>query len=152
YQPFGDCQSKTCALLHTLGGGSRLVKFFENGPLILPSNANAGVTDGNLDPARLRPHVDPGPAALRRELESIAEQVIEDLFETNPVRPHEEIALSSAVNFYVFGHRQRLGCIQNFVERRTPGEIFRMQLNASCLDSGEIQNIVNKAQQVLRSF
>ena len=104
-QALSDGKSQAGALFDASGGLSRLAKLLKDQLLIFRPNTDASITDRNTDQVTsgaLNSHRSP----FRSELQGIAQQVVQDLLESYPVRIHGKGFLG-VFDANLFGHRER---------------------------------------------
>src|SRR5215475_15787948 len=127
-----------------------LPELIEDRLLILRGDAHAGVGDGDLGHAVAHgaAHVD--PAALRRELEGVGEQVQEDLLHLAFVAPDQAHAVvNSPAHPDPAPARPLTHESEGVVDGCGPAEVRHLQLYASRFDLGQVQNVVDQGQQML---
>src|SRR5919106_6235792 len=130
--------------------GADLAKLLEDRILVLGGDADAGIADRDLDRAvcRHRPNVD--PAARRRELDRVRQQVEKDLFDLALVSLNLAPCLS---HVRVEGDpslpRPLAHQGDHVVDRLWQVEGRPLQLHAARLDLREIQDVVYQGEQML---
>src|SRR5580658_7554950 len=84
-QAFRDGQSQARAFSHALGGGAGLVEAFENGLLLFSGDSDSRIAHHDAHRSLHHRRFDPDASARWRELDGIAEQVVEDLLEAQAI-------------------------------------------------------------------
>lgn len=108
----------------------------------------AGITDTKMGPCIGNRTLNRYPAALRCEFYSVAEKVIQNLLEAYTICLHYERRTNTLIEAYRFCSRQRSDAAQDFIEDIDHINLLKVQFDLACFDFAEVEDIVNKVQQV----
>src|SRR5271157_2596889 len=152
HQAPGDGQSQASTLPAVAGWAAYLVKLVEDRLQIRDGNANSGVADTESRGILLACIGNPHPAILRGELYGVAQQVVEHLLEARPIGADRHADGHLVVDRNMFDLRQRPDHREHFLQGFGRAEHLAVQIDASGLDPGNIQQIVDDVQQVPGAF
>ena len=159
-----DRQPQSGAAVFAAGGAVGLLECLENHPLLVLRNADAGIADGKSDhrcglaqrgmvaaPSRSRRPDLQGHLALRRKLERIGQQVLDDLLHAPLVRKDRDrqclLQLDGKAQFLVVGHMAE-GLLDETAQIHE-GHFVDIRRHRARLDLGQIQDIVDEVQQIV---
>src|SRR5678816_1718507 len=136
-------QAQTGALL-LRRARSDLTELLEDDPLIFRGDANPGVPDRYLDTSVSLCRLNSDPAAFRRKLNRIRQEVQQDLLDLPLIRPD---CGHSGVNRDVQYQRAMRGALadegQRVRKRLREVEVRHLQLHSSCFNLREIEDVVD---------
>ena len=157
----GEAQAGAAVLARRAGVG--LLEGFEDDPLLLGGNADAGVGDRELDhllglrqhrvigrPAEHRRPDVQAHAALRRELHGVRQQVLDDLHEALGVGDHG----AAQPRIEIRGEREmaRLGLVAEValdgLAQLRERQLFALDRDRARLDLGQVEDVADEIQQV----
>ncbi len=158
-----DRQTEAGAAVLARSAGVGLLERFEDDPLLLRRDADAGVRDGELHhrhcllecrviraPAALRqPDVQPH-AAVRSELEGVRQQVLENLQQA--LRVGRDVAADAGVEVRDERQRARLGLVPEVALDRLAQvrelQVLGLDRDRAGLDLRQVENVADQVQQV----
>src|SRR5215472_7647419 len=85
HQVLGNRQAQSRALMKTARRGGGLIELLKNRSVFVFVDADAGVANRNLQEASVEHRFYPYAATLARELDRVAQQIVEDLFDTHAI-------------------------------------------------------------------
>src|SRR5688500_9973275 len=146
--PLREREPESGAFTGALGIAARLLELLEDAVAIRLVDADARVPHGDMDLTVLprRPHID--AATVAREFHGVREKVEHDLLHLPLVGDdaidavHVEIDADAVTNGALADHRHTV------LEGRPEREFAQLELDAAGLDLGEIQDVVDEAEQV----
>src|SRR5258705_2931353 len=90
--------------------------------------------------------------AFRSELHSIAEQVVQDLFETHTIGIYRQGGCGLLLDVDVLCHCERANGRENLRQGLRNLEVLTAKLELSSLDLGQIQDVIDQLQQVMSTI
>ena len=153
HQSGRDGQTQAGTSEATIGGLVCLGKRFKNAGLTLLGYPDAGVADLEVD--QLSVLVNPyGQAAFLGELETVADQIYQDLTQALgvPLHPPRDIGVNMVGQLQALEVRLQSHCFQRIHEPFVEVEFGRVQLQLAGLDLREIQNLVDHPEQGVRGM
>ena len=91
-------------------------------------------------------------AILGSEFHGIAEQVVQDLLETNPISIDAQIRLELLLNLDVLCHRQWTDRREHLRQSFLNLEVFAADFELSSFDFRKIQDVIYQLQQMRRTL
>src|ERR1700730_2710017 len=136
----------------TFTGGAcvsfNLTKFLEYQPLILGSDTYPCISHRYANAVFNFQAMDVDPATLGRELDCVAQQVVQDLLKADAVGENGRVCFHLLLDPDVLLHCQRTNCRENLREGFCDVKIFTVKFELSGFDLREIQNVVDQLQQM----
>ena len=134
HQTPGYGEPEPGAFLGCSGTPFDLPEFFEDHLLIRGADAYAGVghRQGNRSCFVVTSNFD--VAVFRCELDRIAEQVIQNLFETDPIGIDGPICFQLLLHLNILGHGEGTNCRKNFGQSIADDEVLAAKFELSSFD------------------
>src|SRR2546428_1825467 len=142
-------EPKAGALLLAIDSRIDLLELVEDPALVSDRDADAGVGDRNLGRVRKTRSGDADGPACRRELDRVGDEVQEHLLELAGVRFDVAKTGGDALEADRFLGRQRPYCVANLVDDIGDRNHLEPQLHLAGFDFGEVEDVVDEAEQVL---
>src|SRR6185437_13880438 len=127
-QPLGNRQAKPRPLAYTFRGRAHLVELIENRRMLLAWNTDTRIAHRDLYLLLASEDINPNAAAFGCELYGIAEQVKEDLFETDRIGADGGRQIEGCLNFDGLGQPLRTNGRKSFFEHRADIDGFSTEL------------------------
>src|SRR6185295_10096949 len=106
-QPLGNRETQAGAFANTLGRRSDLMKAAENCFVFVLGYADSGIRHAEAERTASFTCLDRDAAAGGSELDGIAQQVVEHLFESQAIRIQEQILGQRAIDLKILGRGGR---------------------------------------------
>ena len=142
-----ECQAQAGSLL-MLRRVSDLCELLENAGELLWRDSDARVAYRHEDLSGVvAPALDSDAAALRRVLDRVGEQVVEDLPEAPRIR-HGAVRADAGDDLKTLPVRERADSGKHLTQRRAELQGLGVQLDPPRLDLGEVEYVVDELQEV----
>lgn len=150
-QAFGDAQPQTGAPVAAGEGTIDLAKRFEDDLLHSRLDADAAVSDQELDASAVQPANFDTDEASVGELDGVAHEIGEDLLQPLRIAPHDRRAavLPVTVQLQTLVGGQRFHAADGAGDHFTQVECLVLQAQAAGFDAAEVQDLLDDFQQFL---
>src|SRR5262249_37131497 len=152
-QPLDEREAEPGALMPLRGTAVELVEFDKQLAEIVGGDADAGVLDVDAEHLRsLGPDLDAHPAAVRRELDGVPQEAVENLLQAPRVEGAAgDLGVDRRVDAQTLAVRKKAQRVALLVNEG--GKVNRLgaEIHLPRLDLREIEHVVDELEQVLRA-
>src|SRR6185312_14827706 len=147
----GNRQPQACSFPNTLCCGTDLIELIEDSLLLPFRDSGAGVLNAKTAEAALsRRSVHQDAASRGRELQGVAQQIEENLAESDSISIQNRVPLNPHFQFDRFRNCALADAVYYSLHFGSRFEDFAAQFNFAGFDLAEIQDVINQLQQMLR--
>src|SRR4051812_547754 len=137
---FADVQPQTHAAGAPRNGVFGLKKKPKDRVELMFGNTHARIVHAELDPVRSLDHAHVDRATMRRELDRVADQVVQHLFKVVAVRTQRRLA---GVDPNLVRARRHLQARTDLVDQLRGGNLFQVQVELARLDARDVEELIH---------